>query len=400
MIFQCFQDYIKGFVEFSARGGFPERFINLCSSNNIEIKNVRMYKETISATCNIKAYRKIRHTAKKAGMRVRLIKKHGLPFLIYKKRKRIGVIPGLAFLVAMTYFLSGYIWTIKVNGNENIPDEEIIPIFESLGVKTGIRKGDINTKDIARKALTETDKLMWAAVNADACKITIEVKERVAGETETEDKTPSNIIAAESGQIILIENFLGTPLAEVGSAVEKGDIIVSGAVINKDESVNFYNAQANVYARTKKIHTTFIPATCKMRVYEKLRKKYFISFFGVTFCISLPVKSDGEYTFSSGEDFLKSGKDKLPAGIITERYAFYELKNVKPDENCARLLCAEKHFRETDRMLDEAEIEKSTTKMQKDKTGYTIESVFECVENIGENKKMDIILENNENGAY
>lgn len=400
MIFQRFQDYIKGFVEFSAKGGFPERFINLCSINNIEIKNVRVYKETISAVCSIKSYRKIRHTAKKSGMKVRLLKKHGLPFLLYKKRKRIGVIPGLAFFIAMTYFLSGYVWTIKVNGNKDIPAEDIIRLFESVGVKAGMKKEEINTKDISRKALTESDKLMWSSVNVDSSKITIEVKERVVNETAEEDKIPSNIIAAESGQIILIENFLGTPIAEVGSAVEKGDIIVSGAVINKDESVNLYNAQANVFARTRKIHKTFIPAICRMRVYEKLRKKYFISFFGVTFCISPPVRKNGEYTFSRGEDFLKSGKDKLPAGIITERYAFYEVKNVKPDESCAKLLCAEKYLREIDEITDGIKIEKTTTKTLKDKTGYTVESVFECVENIGESRKMDITLENDGNEAY
>lgn len=400
MFLEKIQRFIKGYVEFQAKGGFPERFINLSSEKKLDIQNVKMYKETITASCDIAAYKKIRPIAKKAGMKIRMVKKHGLPFWIYKKRNRVGIVAGLLFFIIMTCVLSGYIWTVDVNGNVNIPSEDILEAFSSLGVKPGIKKGSFNTKETVRKALTEIDELMWTAINTDGCRITIEVKERVENKVEKEDETPSNIIASDSGQIILVENFLGTQVVETGSAVEKGDVIVSGAVINRDETVSFYKAEANVLARTKNTVNESVSFFEEMRIYEKVKKKYFLNFFTFEIPLNINLKKNGDYIFSSGEDFLSSEGQKLPLGIITQRKAYYKIRKVKIAENAAKLMCAEKYFREIDENFDDIEIEKTLTEKGKTTGGYKINSVFECIENIGESKKMDITIENDTDNAY
>lgn len=385
---------MKGYVEIEARGGFPERFINLCSKNSVNIQNVKMFKETITASCDIKSYLKIRPVAKKSGMKVRLIKKHGLPFWLHKERKRVGVIFGVIFLIVITSFLSGRIWTIDVSGNENIPSEDITEYFYDLGVKTGIKTDSLDAKETARQALKKIDGIMWTAVNVDGCKITIEVKERVEKITEAdEDGTPSNIIASNSGQIILIENFIGTPVVEVGSAVQQGDVIVSGAVINKDESVSFYKAQANVIAKTKNTVAFTESPIQDMRVYDKVKNKYFLTFFNLKFPVNYLRKPQGDFDFSSGEDFLASSGVKMPLGITTERYARYKTQKVKLNSSALKLICAEKYFKEIDERFDNIEIEKITSEIKSDKFSVTVSSTFECIEDISESKIMDLQID-------
>lgn len=384
-------NFLKGFVEITARGGFPERFINLCSKNGINIQNIKMFGNTITASCDIKSYLKIRPVAKKSGMKVRMTKKCGLPFFLHKKRNRIGIIFGFVFLIFATAFLSGRIWVVEVKGNENIPAEKIEEYFYEMGVKTGIKRNSVNVKDKAREALKKIDGLMWTAVNADGCRITIEVKESVEEETENKkDGLPSNIVASNSGQIIKIENFLGTPVAEVGSAVEKGDIIVSGAVINKDETVSFYKADAKVTARTKNTVTGTCPFVMDMRVYKKNKNKIFLVFFNLCLPLNYVKAPEENYNFSQGVDFLYADGTTLPLGIITERYASYEKKKVNLTSCAAKLMSAEKYFRETDEKLDGIEIEKASVTVKSDKFSSTVQSVFECIEDISESEAMDL----------
>lgn len=394
MFFDRLQNFLKGFVVFTARGGFPERFINLCWANNVEIKNIRTYKENITASCGIKDYRKIRQVAKKSGMKVRIIKKTGLPFWLHKKRKRQGVLWGLIFFAVMTYFLSGFVWCVDVNGNENIPKEDILASFKTNGVKTGMKKDDFLAEEISRKVLTQNDSLMWAAVNIDGCKITIEVKEMTPPHKESTEDKPSNIIAEKSGQITLIENFLGTPLTEVGSAVEKGDILVSGAVTNKDETVSFYKAEANVIARTHNTITSRESAVREMRVYGKVKNKNYISFFGITFPVNFIFNKGESYTFSEAEKFLCVEDKRLPAGIITQRFGFYKKEKVTLTESAVKLISAEEYFRCIDETLNTAKVENVVHTVNKGKDFYEITSVFRCIENIGVRKNMDIKFEN------
>lgn len=400
MFWENFLNFLKGYVEFRAVGGFPERFINLCSSNSVDIKNVRMFKETITGICGIKSYGKIRKIAKKSGMKVRIIRKRGLPFFIHKNRNRVGIIFGLAFMIIVTAFLSDRIWVISVSGNEKIPSEDIINSFYDLGVKTGIKKDSLNAKEIARTALTQVDGLMWNAVNIDGCKVTIEIKEQVEKDiVAADDEKPSNIVASNSGQITLIENFVGTPVVEVGSAVEKGDVVVSGAVINKDESVSFYKADANVIARTKNSVRVSVPSVQEMRVYGRVKKKIFVTFFGFSFPVNFINTPEENFDFSRTEDFLSGSEEKLPVGITEEKYALFEKQKVKLTDSALRLMCAEKYFSEIDENFDGIEIEKTSSQKEFDKNFASISSDFQCIENIGESKEMDLRIEESADNA-
>lgn len=393
MIFEKIQKQFRGYVEFAARGGFPERFINLCSNNKINISDVRIYQQGLYGICDINSYRKIRPVAKKSGMKVNIVKRHGLPFFIYKNRNRKGIAVGLMFFIIITMFLSGRIWIVKVNGNETIPDETILASYEKLGVKAGIRKGVIDSEETSLRALTEIDSLMWNAVNIDGCRITIEVKERLEKNIKEEDETPQNIVASFPGQIVRVENFLGTQLIETGSAVEKGDVVISGAVINKDETVDFYKAEANVFARTKRTIEIKEDAVRQMRVYKKVRRKYILSFFTLEIPVWFLNSQKADSDFYRDENFLSLTEAKLPVGFITERRAFYNEEQVRLKSSAVRLVCIEKYLRKTDEDFNEREIENSRTEVEQNKKYCIIRTEFDCVENIAESKKMDIRLE-------
>ena len=235
---------------------------------------------------------------------------------------------------------------------------------------------------------------MWNAVNIDGCKVTIEIKEQVKKEIEAKEKDiPSNITASDSGQVIRIENFIGTPVIQPGSAVEKGDIIVSGAVINKDESVSFYKADANVIAKTNNIVSVTMPCLQDMRVYKKVKSKKSVTFFSATFPVNYVKEQKNEYDFSKTEDFLSADGLKLPVGITEEKFSSFERKKVRLTSTAVKLMCAEAYFSEIDKSFDDIQIESMTSEITDDKNFFKISSGFECIENIAESVPMNLTLD-------
>ena len=64
----------SGYVDFVCKGGFPERFINLCALYGITLRNTKTEKNEIRATTDIASFRKISPAVKKSGMKLKIIK--------------------------------------------------------------------------------------------------------------------------------------------------------------------------------------------------------------------------------------------------------------------------------------------------------------------------------------
>jgi len=72
--------YLFGYINFRAYGGFADRFINLCTKDEIPLWNIRNINGNITASTTIEGYLSIRHAARKSGMRLRVTEKKGLIF--------------------------------------------------------------------------------------------------------------------------------------------------------------------------------------------------------------------------------------------------------------------------------------------------------------------------------
>ncbi|MBQ4626194.1 MAG: sporulation protein YqfD [Clostridia bacterium] len=145
--------FIIGYVSFTAKGGFPERFINLCRQNRIDLWNLKSENSVLTACTDVYGYKKIRTCAKKSGMRVRLSRKYGLSFFLDRHSRRIGIIIGALFCAAALMMLSTRIWRIEVIGNDRIPSDAILSVFEELGVRKGAAISSVDEWTVEQAAI-------------------------------------------------------------------------------------------------------------------------------------------------------------------------------------------------------------------------------------------------------
>ncbi len=377
--------FLLGYVCFSARNGFSERFINLCKINKIPLWNLHCSNGIITAQTDLKNYIRIRPIAKKSGMKVRVERKQGLPFFMKKHRKRVGLIIGAVFCFLSVAFLSSRIWHIEVIGNVRVPKEEILCVFESIGLREGtsIAKTDVSSTESA--ALHMLPDVSWLNVNFSGCTAIIEIRETVEKPSTDKESAPSNLVAAGDGQILILRPFNGTAETFVGSAVLKGDLLISGIEENKDLTVNFCKAEGYVVAQTTRssdyLQKQSFPALQKSEGKKGIVLQFL--FFRIPFG-RIPTDS-----FSEKSSLCVDGTI-LPVSITEVSNHSYSEITVNLNKNDSELLAL---LRFTDERLDEfrgKEVKNARTDICSEKGKIKISGNYDCIENIGAEAPLEI----------
>lgn len=326
---------IFGFVEFEAKGGFPERFLNLCTINGITLWQVQNDGVKVKACTPIKAYKNIRKSARNSGMKVKIIRKRGLPFFLKNNRARAGVVVGLLFVVISLALSTCMLWNIEVSGNEKIKREVLMESLNNNGVKIGAFKSMIDTIAIQNNLLNEYKDLAWVSINIFGTKAVLEVKENSEKPEIADGKTPMNIVAKKDGQIVLVEGHRGTNAVKAGDVVVKGDLLISGVTINADGSEKTIHATGKVFAKT----ITNVYGESEIRkngnVLKSSGNKYYLYALGGE--IPLFLKCKGEKLYK-GEKLLKSTSGELPFGIKWECLGEFQETEVELTENQSEFL--------------------------------------------------------------
>lgn len=303
-----------GYVVFTGTGGFPERFLNLCVRYHIPLWDLQSTGTQFTGKTSVRAYKHIRPAAFRSGVRLRIVEKCGLPFFSARNRKRIGLVVGFAVTALLLAVLSGHIWSIEIVGNVDVPKAEIEQTVQSLGLHIGLRRSAVESEALADGLLREMPALSWAAVNVDSCKAVVEVREAIARPEILDTQTPSNVVAGEDGVLTALEVFSGTAALPVGSAVLKGDLLISGVVENADGSETLCGAQGKAHAQVEQHLLCTMPAVPFWRCAEvRTQKSLFV--FGLT----LPMNRSAGANPYRTEVYLSGGDTALPVGMYFDR---------------------------------------------------------------------------------
>lgn len=389
MLVLRFIRFLLGYVCFTAENGFPERFINLCNLNKINIWNLKSSGSVITACTDRQSYRRIRPVAKKSGMKVRIKTKHGLPFFLSAHSRRAGVLLGIIFCCVCVLFLSTRIWRVEVTGNSRVPDEEIIAVFENLGLRNGASSKNLNASSIEAQALRYLPEISWLNVNFSGCTATVEVRETVIKPPAEKSDEPSNLVASRDGQIIILRPFNGTQEQKIGNPVLKGDLLISGIEQNKDLTSSFCKAEGYVVARTVREASSSQPLKIKALRITQMQKSYKLNFL----FFDIPIGKS--HTDFSDKSELEINGVTLPASL-TRRYgyAFKECEITLEREN-AELLNALRYHKECAEEFRYLQIESGLPKLKGTPDSVYLGGQYTCIENIGLSVPMQISQEDN-----
>lgn len=320
--------FIRGYVTFKIVGRFPERFINLAIKRGIGVFDAVPQNDSISASMLVSDYKAVRPVARRCSVRLKIQSRHGLPFITYKFRNRWGIVAGAAVFLTVALLMQNFVWSIEVNGIKTLSETKFMSTLRETGFSEGRFKGTLDLHKIERELLLEYKEIGWISINLMGTHAEIEVKEKVLVPQKEYSSDYCNIISSADG-IILSENIKrGTSEVKVGSAVSKGQLLVSSIFENSLGDLKFVDADAEVIASTQYTFT----ATCDEAVcfYEPVNKDMRSS-IGIFFA-DFPVTYTAETPFFSS--YVESKQvylydNPIPLVFRNEHMCFYEQKIVK-----------------------------------------------------------------------
>lgn len=377
--------FIRGYLVICFSGEQGEKLLNVFADNSLNVWNMVYKKGKITGCIDIKSFKKLRKLKRGLNIRIKILQKRGLPFLVKDYKTHSGLLVGFAVFMLIIKLLSLHIWCIDVIGNENISREEIISECDKIGIKEGIKASKIDTKKDVIKLLLNNKNIAWASFNIEGSRLTVNLSE--TAKYTYENKLPVNIKAKRDGIITSISITGGEALIKTGDTVKKGDILISG-VNNTLKSTVFTRAGGTVKAKTRREFNSFKPFESQITMLEDNTKSVrAISFLGVYFPIYIGKIGDKKIVKARSDNLTLSGQ-KLPCGIITVKYKETYKKTVKNSEEEIDLMLKndiEKQIEKKDiKVLETISEERKTTNK-----GISLKKIVLCEETISEE---DIIL--------
>lgn len=257
--------FVRGTVTFEVRGDFAERFLNLLGRNGIPVFYTQWSDGGFVAQTTVKSYFRIRPYVRRTHVRVRVVKRQGLPFLMRRYSKRMGLIVGIALFILCINLSGGFVWEIQLNGNHLVPDDDILQTLEEGGLVRGSWKKSLNVNDLAMRLREAYPQIIWSAVNLVGSVAEVEISEQAEVE-QPESTDPCNVVASRAGQIVRMEVYDGQAVLQKGDAVQKGQLVVSGVVKSTKGITILRHASAQVLVEYSEQKTVTVPLTQTLKV--------------------------------------------------------------------------------------------------------------------------------------
>ncbi len=250
MLMRCI-NFLRGSVRITVRGAGIERFLNICAANGIVFWGVRrIADDCIEANVRISGFFALRPYAKKCMCRIRVAGKEGAPFYGQRFRRRHALLIGTVLCAALLWALSGFVWTVDIEGCERTTEAELLTLLGQNGLRIGVRTSSVDVQSLRNAVLEQTDELSYLAINLQGSHAQVIVRERSVTPEKLDVDTPCDVVADKAGVVEKLIVRAGAAATEVGRTVAPGDLIAGGAMLSQQGETWLVHAEAEATLRT------------------------------------------------------------------------------------------------------------------------------------------------------
>ncbi|PTX64865.1 hypothetical protein C8P63_10183 [Melghirimyces profundicolus] len=269
---------IRGSLRIELSGSELTRFINEAMAAGLEISRiVRISEERIRLTIPVPDYLRLKPLLKRTGTRSRILRKKGLPFWLLRLRRRQFFLWGILLFFLFLFSLTSVVWSVEVEGNETVPDKEIIRLLKQEGVFIGQLKHRIpDNEEVQYHLQTKLPQVSWVGFRMEGTRaiITLVEKKRVDEREKKEEDGPINLVAKRGAMIYDLRVERGRSVVNVNDVVKKGDLLVSGWYGNPETSDKgkLVGAKGKVFGEVWYESNVTVPLKQKRKVYTGNRE--------------------------------------------------------------------------------------------------------------------------------
>ncbi len=314
--------FFCGYITIAIKGNYSERLINTLAKSGISVWHIKRKKNYIQASIFAHDFKRLASLKGKSGVKIHILSKTGLPFVINKYKHRPGLFAGAALFIVLIFVLSSYVWNIKVEGNKAVSEQTVIEACKRIGIKEGTKTKDVDPQNARVELLLEMKGLTWASINVEGSCVTVNVREYE--EKQKDDDAPCNLKSAVSGVVISTKVTKGDVCVKPGDTVTKDQLLVSGAVAHADGTTQFVKSQGEIIVETTRTFVQKINFEQEQCIRNgKVKTLSVINFFGHKIPLFLG-EIKGDYEKENKICKLSAGANYAP--IYLEKANFYMIK--------------------------------------------------------------------------
>lgn len=379
-------NYLLGTVRVELRCKYSERAVNICAVNHVDFRDLVRGKDgAAEMTVGLSGYVTLRRVAKETGaFTVRLIRRRGAPFFLWRIRKRYVLLTGMAVCLMLIGLSTVYVWQIDVLGNVTVPTSEILAALRSEGVDIGTCVLDIPARQVENDMLLRVPKLSFITLNNHGSRLEVIVREEREKPELFDPDVPTAVRAKKGGIVVSVTAREGWTLVKPGDTVAAGDELISAYVpLGTGRTVH---ATGSVRARTWYELTASMPLQAVKKEYtgEKTVRRAII-LGGKR--INLYISGGNPYAscdkIISYTDTVLPGGAVMPLSIVREEYEEYnEYPYTVSAADAERMLRSELLY-ELERELGDGAVVTADYDVISDEKLVTVTLRAECMEEIG-----------------
>ncbi len=337
--------YIFGYVKAEVYGFAPERFMNLIIKNDVVIWDVESTEQGYIFYTGRKNLMKMKPYLQKTNMKIRLLKKYGLPYFLKQHKKRAAFLVGFLLFCVMVYVLSLFVWEVKVTGEDKLVADSLLKVIEEQYVPLGTIKSKVDCSKLEESLRKDFDEISWISCELKGTSLTVYLEEGMAPKVQTEDSKTGDLVAAKDAVLTKMITRQGTPVVKVKDTVKKGDILISGTIYIYDDNnevmeTSYVTADGDVYGKTTEEYEDYVDLKYYKKIYQGKEKKH-ITFYFLDYCLTpyipkMDVENYDSYTQIHKARILDNFY--LPFGYKTVKRTAYTLEQQEYTEEEAKKL--------------------------------------------------------------
>ena len=262
-----------GYLRVSLTGYSMERFLNLCMTRNLVVWDLHYESGVCYFLVTVKDFRFMKPLVRKAQVHLKILGRYGLPFFLYRNKRRKPYIIGISVFFLILFLMSEFIWKISFEGNTRFTDEELTTYLAEQEIRYGMLKRRIDCDGLEDAIRSDYPDITWVSASVSGTRLVIRVRENeVMGELPQKEEAPCDLVSDKSGVIIRMMVRSGVAAVAAGEEITEGQLLVSGMVPITDDSGEvvshqYVRADADITARTKVTYTEKLPLQTGERAY-------------------------------------------------------------------------------------------------------------------------------------
>lgn len=231
--------WLRGYINVRLYGHQINRFINLCSRNGIHLWNISHdLKHIIRVNFHLRDFYLLKPFLRKTKTKLRIMSRHGFPFWCHR-HPYLKWFPVLCLILICAFFYSRtFVWSIEVHGNDKIAEYELLEVLKTQQVTVGCKKNIIDCATLEYEIRNNFVDIGWVSVYMNQTKLCVEVRESLYGQQEEYiyDGKRYDLVANKDAYIHTFVTRFGTAVTEIGTHVNKGDLLIKGTFDIYDDS--------------------------------------------------------------------------------------------------------------------------------------------------------------------